>query len=107
MEQFLCHIWGDFMLQNSYMALNKYKSWTPAIAHGIIYTFPFWLLTQDLWKLAAIAGIHIVIDHYRVAGWWARVVNQKWTEPQPVIPAWCITAIDQTMHLTINYFILR
>lgn len=107
MEQLLCHLIGDYLFQTTYMALNKYERWTPAVVHGIVYTLSFALLTQDLWRLAAIAFIHIIIDHYRVAGYWARLVNWEWEKPQPVVPYWVMTAIDQTMHLTINYLILR
>lgn len=107
MEQLLCHLWGDYMTQTSWMALNKYNRWWPAIAHGCIYTLWFALLTHDPLELAIIGVTHTLIDHYRVAGLWARLINNEWEMAQPVIPPWCMVAIDQTMHLTINYLVLR
>ena len=111
MEQLICHLLGDYMFQTSWMALGKYerglRGWLPAIAHGIVYTCWFLLLTQDVRSLFIIGVTHVVIDHYRVAGWWARLINWEWASPQPVIPLWCMVVIDQTMHLTINYLALK
>lgn len=102
----LLHRVGDFLLQTSWMALNKHARWYPAVVHGLVYTVPFLLITLDWWRLAAIAISHILIDHYRIAAWWARLINWEWRKPQPVIPAWCIVEIDQVLHVLINSAIL-
>ena len=106
MEQLLCHLAGDFLFQTSWMANNKYTKWTPAIVHGCIYTLVFLSLTHDWWRLAIIGGTHIVIDHYRLAGLWARIVNWNWKDPQPFLPLFVLVSLDQTMHLLINYVAL-
>ncbi len=103
----ICHGWGDFLLQSSWMAKNKYDRWWPAIAHAAVYTTCFLPLTQDIRELAIIGGTHLLIDHYRVAGLWARLVNSEWQKPQPVIPPGIMIVIDQIMHMTINSLVLK
>lgn len=63
----LAHLAGDYLLQSDWMAIEKTKRWWPAIAHGLVYTLPFALLTQSWEALAVIAGTHVVIDRFRLA----------------------------------------
>ena len=110
--QWLLHQWGDYMLQTTWMALTKVQrttqGWLAAISHGCIYTIPFLLLIHQLnlsypeLRGSIICLTHILIDHYRVNGVWARLVNWEWKKEQPIIPAWCLVEIDQIMHFTIN-----
>jgi hypothetical protein len=100
------------MMQTTWMALTKIerssRGWLAAIVHGCIYSLPFLILIWQLdlsnpeLRVAIILVSHILIDHYRVAGLLARLVNWEWEKPQPVIPAWCMTEMDQIMHYTIN-----
>jgi hypothetical protein len=71
--QLICHAWGDYVLQNHWMANKKTTEWLPAIVHVILYTVPFLIMFG--WHPAAlgvIAGTHLVIDHYRLANYWVR-----------------------------------
>lgn len=61
------HMVGDYITQTSWMANEKVNRWLPAWVHGIVYTLPFLLLTQNIWALLIIGGTHAVIDHYRLA----------------------------------------
>jgi hypothetical protein len=71
-----------------------------------MYTGCFLPITLIWWKLLIIGVTHILIDHYQVASIWARLVNNEWEAEQPVIPRWCMTVIDQTMHLTIDAIVI-
>lgn len=41
MTQLLAHLFGDYVLQNHWMALNKTQRWWPAIVHATLYMLPF------------------------------------------------------------------
>ncbi len=85
------HMFGDYFIQNDWMALEKTNRWWPAIVHGVTYTVPFVpvvLVMQPtghaafgllpipaiIYALAVIGGTHIVIDRFYLAKHviWAR-----------------------------------
>lgn len=74
MNELLAHLFGDYCLQTDHQAIEKTQRWAPAIAHGLTYTVPFLALTRSPVRLAAIAGTHAAIDHYRLARYvcWAK-----------------------------------
>lgn len=120
-ESVLLHFVGDYITQSHWMAINKTNSWLPAIAHGVIYTLPFLLLTQSILALIVIGGTHIIIDHYRLARHfiWAKnmvlspfSVRTPWAEAKAnqgfdkSTPIWLATilmiVVDNIMHVLIN-----
>lgn len=113
MEQLLAHLVGDYFLQPHWMATEKTKRWFPAILHGLIYSLPFLFLTTSPLALGIIAVTHMVIDRYRLANWVARIKN--WTFTPSGYPegtpdwlwVWLMIITDNTMHLLINYLMLR
>ena len=48
----VCHLVGDYLLQNDWMAQGKTSRWGPALAHAASYTLPFLFLTTS-WKALA------------------------------------------------------
>ena len=113
MPELLAHLVGDYILQSHWMATEKIKRWWPAFLHGLTYTLPFLFLTTDIWRLAIIAGTHMIIDRYRLAKWVARIKNWMFTEsgyPEET-PAWLwvwlMIITDNTIHLLINHFVLN
>lgn len=66
MQQLLAHIFGDYILQTSYQALNKSKNSWACLRHVITYTIPFLLLTTSWKALLVIAGTHFIIDRYPI-----------------------------------------
>ncbi len=122
MEQLLAHLVGDYMLQNSWMAANKGKSIVAATIHGVFYTLPFLLLTSNPVALLLIATTHIAIDYFKLGHiyMWAKdqFAPKKYrsslatflkTFPQKPewLHFWLRIIIDNTMHLVINYFVLK
>lgn len=114
MEQLLCHLWGDYILQGDWEANNKAKSKWIALFHGFTYSLPFLLLTQSPIALLIIWQTHSVIDHYKLAAKLTQIRNWNWTTAngfpvdRPVwLTTWVIILIDNTLHLTINYLALR
>lgn len=132
--QFLCHCVGDYWLQNDWMATNKKKKWLPAVVHGIFYTLPFLLLTQNILALSIICITHIIIDHTYIVQKLNQVKNWNFEKVKvffmkqigqgkvrstsmdaidgyglrPVfIRIWLIILQDNILHLLINYLTLK
>lgn len=117
----LAHLAGDYALQSDWMATQKTNRWMPAIAHGMVYTLPFALLTRAPLALLVIAGTHMVLDHYRLAKYVLAARNVLFA-PKAVRPAWsaCVRnqglppgtpaglatalliVVDNTIHVAIN-----
>lgn len=81
MAEIICHLIGDYILQSDWMANEKTKRFSVAVIHGIFYTIPFLFLTQELWKLAVIAGSHAIIDRTRCAKYIVWLKNYLLTPP--------------------------
>jgi hypothetical protein len=113
LEQLLCHLVGDYLLQNDWMASNKTKDMSVAAIHGATYFLPFFLITNSFWALIVILITHIIIDHYSLAREFNKLKNDCWTFngfplDRPIwLTTWVIIIMDNTMHLLINYFALR
>ena len=72
MSELICHLVGDYVLQNHWMAGTKTKSWLAALLHAGLYTLPFLVLTQSALALLVIFGTHALIDRYRLARYWVQ-----------------------------------
>lgn len=72
MPELLAHLVGDYCLQNHWMAMNKTNAWLPATVHACLYTLPFLFLSSDPRALAVVLGTHLLIDRFRLAGYWVR-----------------------------------
>lgn len=73
---FIFHLLGDYIFQNDWMANNKTKRFFPAFLHATIYSLPFLLITSfEFWLIIYIT--HFLIDRYRLAVYWIRLVNVK------------------------------
>lgn len=122
MEQLLLHLIGDYVLQTDWMARTKVRASFAALCHALVYALPFLLLSPSPAALAAIALSHFLIDRFRLARYVAFAKNKttawdlKWADcgatgfPPSVPPGqafWLMIAIDNTMHLAINYAALR
>lgn len=70
MGELIAHLFGDYVLQNHWMALNKTKSNDAAALHAMFYTLPFLFLTRNPWALAIICGTHYIIDRTGLAKKW-------------------------------------
>lgn len=127
MIQLIFHLIGDYLTQSDWMAINKTKAHLPALAHALIYSLPFLILTgvgttRGLWAWVTIFGTHFLIDRYRLARYvvWAKNFigpgNRPWSECTATgyppgrpdwLCVWLMIVADNTLHLTINYASLR
>lgn len=117
----LAHFVGDYILQSGWMANEKTKRWRPAIAHGLAYTLPFILVTQNPWALLIIGGTHIIIDRYRLAKYVTfskefiapRAYWPTWSDSKdnagfpstvpPWLSFWLMFIADNTIHMGLNF----
>lgn len=66
MEQLFAHIFGDYILQSDWMAMNKSKRSLPCLVHVLLYTSVFLLLTTS-WKALLVIGVtHFVLDRFPI-----------------------------------------
>ena len=114
MEQLLAHLWGDFMLQNHPMAKHKKTNSLVCYMHVLLYVLPFLYLTHSITSLLVIGVSHYFIDRYSLATLFIKLKNWEWTtsngfsEDTPAfLSVWLTIFVDNTMHLTINYFALK
>lgn len=122
MEQLILHLVGDYLTQSNWMANNKTKSWFPAIAHAVVYSVPFLLLSPSLLAFLVIMVSHAIIDHYRLARYlvyaknWINDTTLRWDDNSitgypsatpPWLAFWLMIIADNTIHLIVNYAALR
>lgn len=117
MLQALCHLWGDYIFQNSWMANKKtlftFEGWMACLIHCITYTLPFLLITTDPLKIFIIFSTHFVIDKFRLAKYFCQFKNWQFTptgfsqETPAFIATWLLFIVDNIIHVTINYITIN
>ena len=106
---FLFHLIGDYITQNDWMAQNKTKSFLPAFIHASIYSLPFLYICFSRWWLLIWIS-HFLIDRYRLAVYWIKLVNWNWKSinfgydsDKPLwMSVWLMIIVDNIFHLLIN-----
>lgn len=125
MEQLLCHLFGDYILQSSWMANNKSKRWTAAIVHACVYSLPFLIVIRPNFRAwIMIAGTHAIIDRFRLAKYvaygnqflappsayrsWEDCHDTGYCKETPDwLAVWLMIFVDNTLHLTINLLAIK
>jgi hypothetical protein len=113
MEQLICHLIGDYVLQTNWMARNKHEKLGVAAVHAFTYILPFVLITRSWPALSIIFVTHTLIDHFRLARHLIRLRNWCWTDdgfpsetPSHVAQGISIV-VDNTLHLLINFLAIK
>lgn len=85
MLQLILHLFGDYILQSHWMAVNKSNRTWPCFCHCLLYTLPFLLLTSSYAALGIIFGTHFLIDRFGLAryvvwlkNWLASASYPRW-----------------------------
>jgi hypothetical protein len=102
----IAHLIGDWIIQTSWMALEKSKHLLPLLAHVVTYhIFTFGALylaevelTKAIWATLFLAITHAVLDNRRFEFWWLRKIKKVKDEE---IPVWLLLGVDQSFHLTL------
>lgn len=123
MGELLCHLLGDYLLQNRWMAVRKLQSLPIAFLHAALYSLPFVLLRPNPAALVWICLTHALIDRHNVAryvvwgkehlapsAWWPDDFENCPTGNDPSVhlylSAWLRILVDNTLHLAINHLSL-
>jgi hypothetical protein len=113
MEQLICHLIGDYVLQTNWMARHKHEKFYIALVHALTYLLPFVFITRSLSALSIILVTHTFIDHFRLARHLIRLRNWTWTDngfpgetPSHVAQGISIV-VDNTLHLLINFLAIK
>jgi hypothetical protein len=115
-SQLILHLFGDFIIQNDWMALNKkkkgFKGFSACFIHCLLYALPF-LLIAGYVQVFFIFITHYVIDRYNVVTWFLSkrngvdMSNYGFSSNRPeYISVWLNIITDNTFHLMCNYLIL-
>jgi hypothetical protein len=83
-DQLVAHAIGDYVLQSDWMASEKVKKSSAALAHVTTYFLPFLFLTTNWKALLFIVGTHFVIDRWRLARYVCWIKN--WLAPRWIMP---------------------
>ena len=93
---FIAHLVADWLLQNSWMAVNKRDlrhsaGWIHASIHGLLLGLALG------WAGGAVLGVlHLLIDTGYPVDWWVRVFKKSDASPQAaLIRIWT----DQVIHI--------
>jgi hypothetical protein len=130
MIQLILHLIGDYVTQSHWMATRKTASTWAAFCHATVYSIPFAFIGSPR-SLFVIWFTHLLIDRFRLAryvvflknlalgdwfsttptfvkGYWEdRSATGFHKDVPPWLAVWLLIAVDNTMHLTINYVALR
>lgn len=113
MDQLICHLIGDYVLQTNWMVRFKSQRLMVAVFHALTYLLPFILITRSLPALSIIFATHTIIDHFRLARHIIRIRNWCWTDngfptetPSHIAQGISIV-VDNTIHLAINYLAIK
>lgn len=123
-DQLLCHLIGDYILQSHWMAANKGRDSLAALAHALMYSSVFGLLSPSPAAWSVIFVSHFLIDRYRLARYlvWAKNwmgpkgsnigwVYCKKTGYPPDVPdwlaVWLLILADNCAHILINGLALK
>lgn len=106
---FLLHLVGDYLLQNDWMAREKTRNSGAALVHATVYALPFLLVCWAWWWLLIWVS-HFLIDRYRLAVYWVRLINWNWSgsnygfgsEKPAFLSVWLLIITDNTFHLLLN-----
>ena len=88
------HMMGDYLFQNSRIALKKTSKTFPCVIHCTIYTLCILITSGWLdWRLLIVFGTHFIMDRFRLAKYWRRFMGDKKEELPYIILS------DNTIHL--------
>jgi hypothetical protein len=86
----VAHFVGDFVLQNSWMALGKSKFWTPLLVHIAVYTAV--LLPFGIVYALVNGAAHLMTDYFS-----SRINAKNWAK-QNYRAFWIGIGADQLIH---------
>lgn len=116
MEIILGHLIGDYLLQSTWMASNKknkgLKGFIACSVHCMLWSFSVYLLA--FYSLVGILNLkaliimvllfisHFILDRTYIVKWYCNI-----TKIYPNPPVWYIYIVDNTLHISFVYIIMK
>lgn len=118
MIQLLLHVLGDYLFQNDWIAKNKSlptkEGYLACVVHVSIYGLAFSVIAPSISSLLIIVLSHFIIDKWRLAKFWFKLVNWNWksdygfNDDKPfAIAIWLLFIADNWFHVFINYLAIK
>ena len=60
-----CHLIGDYVLQNDFLAKTKSRNFYHLLVHCALYCTPFAIAYGIDWRIGMLFVTHLVIDFYK------------------------------------------
>ena len=95
MNPFVAHLFGDFILQNEWMAVNKKNSSFICMVHVLVYLVPFILCPLKWWQIGLIGIQHFAQDRSEFIFWWMRAWKRVHKDYWKELPLY----VDQAFHI--------
>lgn len=97
----IAHLFGDFLFQTNWMAVNKTERMLSLVIHSLVYTLTILLFSfvlsirLSLWAVPLIFITHCILDRRWFPVWWVRnVMRVHGSEAE-----WFVIIVDQIFHL--------
>lgn len=82
MIQLILHLFGDYVIQSDWMAVNKRNNSWAALCHALVYSIPFGVLiyftSRSLTAFLVISGTHFMMDRFGLARYVVWLKNFNW-----------------------------
>lgn len=60
-----CHLVGDYVLQNDFLAKTKSHNFYHLLVHCALYCIPFAVIYGIDWRIAILFVMHLVVDFHK------------------------------------------
>ena len=104
---FVCHLVGDFLLQNHWMQRKSMSSFVCSVhvaAYALPFLFVFYETGWSWWLLVAILIQHWLQDRFALHLMWMRLYRQTTPDLWPVGPL-CVDQVWHVAFITGFYFL--
>ena len=120
MEQLLCHLVGDYVLQSERMACNKSHNTRMCALHSVLYSLPFFTIAHNFSQVFVIALSHFILDRFSLTKYFMKFRNiyidceidiceltGMRSDRLESIKWFVYIVTDNMFHLLCNFFVLK
>ena len=99
----IAHLFGDFIFQTNWMAVNKADRTHSLLFHSLAYTLTIFIFASvfsvplSIWAIALVFVSHCILDRRVFTQWWVKTV-MKVDGPEA---DWLVIMVDQAFHVFI------
>lgn len=97
----IAHLFGDFIFQTNWMAVNKANRTHSLLFHALTYTLTIYLFAVtfsvplSVWAIALVFVSHCILDRRVFTKWWVKTVMKVDGREEE----WLVIMVDQAFHI--------